>query len=69
MDKELMEENQQPLSYDEWKQTCAVSFQDNYNKAFERLHGSNPEKDFEVMLKSEYQEYLNDLNGNWLNKG
>lgn len=64
-----MEEIDQPLSYDEWKQTCGISFEDNYNKAFERLHGLNPEKEFEAMLKAEYTEYLNDFNGNWLNKG
>lgn len=62
-----MREVERPLSYEEWKQTRTINLDDNYIKAFERLHNVDPAKELEEMLKAEYEEYLNDHDGRWLN--
>ena len=62
-----MNEIKKPLSYEEWKQTRVINLDDNYIKAFQRLHDVDPAKELEEMLKAEYEEYLNDHEGRWLN--
>lgn len=63
-----MEEFQKPLSYEDWKQSFNTTFHDTQSDAFKRLHDIDIKQDYEDFLKAEYQEYLDDLNGNWLNK-
>lgn len=59
---------EKPLSYEEWKGSVAPSFDEERYKAMQRIHNIDARKDFDEMLKREYQEYLNNLNGNWLLK-
>lgn len=60
--------NEKPLSYEEWVGQKAQSFNDDYANSFNRLHNLDYKQQFDQMLKIEYQEYLNDFNGNWLLK-
>ena len=55
-----------PLSFDEWKGNLAPQFNDETMKAMDRLHKVDYKKEFDDMLKREYNEYLSNLNGNWL---
>lgn len=55
-----------PLSFDEWKGNRAPSYSDEMSKSMERLHKIDTKKEFDEMLKVEYNEYLSNLNGNWL---
>ena len=56
------------LTFEEWKGNLAPSWSDEQAKSLERLHKIDSKKEFEAMLKREYQEYLDNLNGNWLLK-
>ena len=55
-----------PLTFEEWKGNLAPRFGDEQLKSMERLHSIDYKKEFEDMLQSEYNEYLSNLNGNWL---
>ena len=57
-----------PLTFEEWKADLAPSFDDEKIKSMNRMHGIDYKKEFEQMLQREYQEYLDNLNGNWLLK-
>jgi hypothetical protein len=57
---------QKSLSFEEWKADLAPSSDDNMIKSMDRLHGIDYKKQWEEMLQREYQEYLSNLNGNWL---
>ena len=57
-----------PLSFEDWKGNKAQSFNDELLKSMDRLHSIDYKKEFENMLKVEYQNYLDDFNGNWLLK-
>jgi hypothetical protein len=59
---------EKPLTFEEWKGNRAVSFSDEKLQSINRLHSMDMKKDFEEMLKNEYQEYLDNLNGSWLNR-
>jgi hypothetical protein len=59
--------DKKPLSYDEWKQSRIINLDDSYIKSFERLHGVDPAKELEEMLRKEYEEYKMDFDGRWLN--
>ena len=54
------------LSFEEWKGNMAPSWSDEQQKSMERLHNVDTKKEFDEMLKREYQEYLSNLNGSWL---
>ena len=54
------------LTFEEWKGNLAPHWSDEQNKSLERLHNVDAKKEFEEMLKREYNEYLDNLNGNWL---
>ncbi len=56
-----------PLTYEAWKGDLAPSFDDKMITSMQRLHGIDYKKEFEEMLQREYQEYLSNFNGNWLN--
>lgn len=56
-----------PMTFEEWKGDLAPSFDDKMITSMQRLHGIDYKKEFEEMLKREYQEYLSNFNGNWLN--
>lgn len=66
--KDYNKEPIKPLSFEEWKGNQAPGWSDESMKSLERLHGIDAQKQFDDMLKSEYQEYLSNLNGNWLLK-
>lgn len=55
-----------PLTFEEWKGDLAPSFDDKMIASMQRLHGIDYKKEFDEMLKREYQEYLSNFNGNWL---
>jgi len=57
---------EKPLTFEEWKGDLAPSFDDNMIKSMQRLHNIDYKKEFDEMLKREYQEYLSNFNGNWL---
>ena len=57
---------EKPLSFEEWKGNKSPQFNDDLLKSMDRLHSIDYKKEYEEMLKREYQEYLNDFNGNWL---
>lgn len=55
-----------PLTFEEWKGNMAPQFSDESMKSLKRLHDIDYQKEFDAMLKREYQEYLDNLNGGWL---
>lgn len=57
-----------PLTFEEWKADLAPSFNDELVKSMNRMHNIDYKKEWEDMLKREYQEYLDNLNGSWLLK-
>lgn len=56
------------LSFEEWKGNLAPQYSDEVMKSMQRMHGIDYKKEFEEMLKNEYNEYLSNINGNWLLK-
>ena len=56
------------LTFEEWKGSMAPQWSDEQAKSMSRLHNIDTKKEFEDMLQREYQEYLDNLNGNWLLK-
>lgn len=56
------------LTFEQWKADLAPSFDEEMIKSMNRLHGVDYRKEFDETLKREYQEYLDNLNGNWLLK-
>ncbi|CAB5220991.1 hypothetical protein UFOVP240_65 [uncultured Caudovirales phage] len=59
---------EKPLAFEDWKGNKAASFNDELLKSMDRLHSIDYKKEFEEMLKVEYQNYVDDFNGNWLLK-
>lgn len=57
---------QKALSFEDWKGNMAPQFTDDMMKALKNLHNIDYQKEFDEMLKREYNEYLDNLNGNWL---
>ncbi len=57
-----------PMTFEEWKGEKAPSMPDELMKSMDRLHKIDVKKEFEEMLKIEYQNYVDDFNGNWLLK-
>lgn len=57
---------QKPLSFEDWKGSVAPTFSDEALKSMKRLHDIDYQKEFDEMLKREYNEYLSNLNGDWL---
>jgi hypothetical protein len=55
-----------PLTFEEWKGSLAPKWSDEQQKSLTRLHNIDSKKEFDDMLKREYQEYLSDFNGSWL---
>ena len=55
-----------PLSFEEWKGNMAPQYSDEIMKSLKNLHNIDYQKEFDEMLKREYNEYLDNLNGNWL---
>ena len=66
--KNYQMEPKKPLTFDEWKGQIAPQYSGDKLKAYDRLHAVDYQKEFDNMLKSEYNEYLSNLNGNWLLK-
>ena len=64
--KNYQQTPKKPLSFEEWKGNLAPSFNDETMKSMERMHGINYKEEFDKMLQAEYNEYLDNLNGNWL---
>lgn len=59
---------EKPKSFEEWKGDLAPMWSDEQMKSLERLHSIDAKKEFEEMLRREYQEYCDNLNGGWLFK-
>ena len=55
-----------PLSFEEWKGNRAPQFSEETLTALNRLHKVDYKKEFDEMLRNEYNEYLGNINGNWL---
>jgi hypothetical protein len=66
--KNYQMEPKKPLTFDEWKGQIAPQYSGDKLKAYDRLHAVDYQKEFDNMLKAEYNEYLSNLNGNWLLK-
>lgn len=64
--KDYQMEPVKPLSFEEWKGNKAPMWSDESMKSLDRLHKIDAKKEFDEMLQREYQEYLDNLNGNWL---
>lgn len=64
--KDYQQTPQKPLTFEEWKGNLAPQFSDEVMKSLKSLHDIDYEKEFDFMLKREYNEYLENLNGNWL---
>jgi len=60
---------EKPLSFEEWKGSIAPQFSEETIKSINRLHNIDYKKEFDDMLKREYNEYLSNINGNWLLNG
>ena len=56
------------LTFEEWKGQMAPQFSDTTMQALKRMHNINYQEEFDKMLKNEYNEYLSNINGNWLLK-
>lgn len=59
---------QKPMTFEEWKAEKAPQLRDELLASMTRLHSIDYKKQWEDLLKAEYQEYLSDFNGNWLFK-
>jgi len=64
--KNYHKEIEQKLSFEEWKSQLAPQMSDDKIKAVTRMHNIDYKEEWEKTLKNEYQEYLSNLNGNWL---
>ncbi len=58
----------QPMTFEEWKGNMAMPYSEESVKSLERLHKIEAQKEFDSMLQREYNEYLDNFNGNWLLK-
>lgn len=54
------------LSFDEWRADYAPQFNDEMVTSMNRMHNIDYKKQHEEMMQREYENYLEDLNGNWL---
>ena len=54
------------LSFNEWKATLAPSMPEDKISAMSRLHEIDYMQQWQLTLEREYEEYLSNLNGNWL---
>lgn len=66
--KDYQQKPIKPLTFEEWKGNVAPQFSDETIKSLDRLHSINYKEEFDKMLEREYNEYLDNLNGNWLLK-
>lgn len=66
--KDYQQKPEKPLSFEEWKGNLAPSWSEETMKALKNLHNIDYQKEFDEMLKSEYNEYISNLNGSWLLK-
>jgi len=69
-----MQKVQKPLTFEEWRESLAPSggvhgMSENMALAIQRLHNIDAKKEFDEMLRREYNEYLDNFNGNWLLRG
>ena len=60
---------EKPLTFEEWKGNRAPQFSEETIKSLERLHSIKYQDEFDKMLREEYNEYLSNINGNWLLNG
>lgn len=54
------------LSFNEWKANLAPSMPEDKISAMSRLHEIDYMQQWQLTLEREYEEYLSNLNGNWL---
>lgn len=67
--KNYQQKPEKPLTFEEWKGNRAPQFSEETMKSLERLHKINYQDEFDKMLREEYNEYLSNINGNWLLNG
>jgi hypothetical protein len=64
--KDYQMKPEKPLSFEEWKGNRAPQFSEETIQSLTRLHKVDYKKEFDEMLRNEYNEYLSNLNGSWL---
>ena len=64
--KDYQKTPEKAKTFEEWKGELAPQFNDELIKSMKRLHDIDYQKEFDEMLKREYNEYLSNLNGSWL---
>ena len=64
--KDYQKTPEKAKTFEEWKGELAPQFSDEMIKSMKRLHDIDYQKEFDEMLKREYNEYLSNLNGSWL---
>ena len=67
--KNYQQKPEKPLTFEEWKGDRAPMYSDEAMKSLERLHQFKYQEEFDKMLREEYNEYLSNINGNWLLNG
>lgn len=67
--KNYQQKPETPLTFEEWKGNRAMQFSEETVKSLNRLHNIDYQKEFDNMLREEYNEYLSNINGNWLLNG
>ena len=67
--KDYQKHHETALSFEEWKGNLAPSWSEEQTKSLSRLHNLDIKKEFDEMLRREYNEYLSNINGNWLLNG
>ncbi len=66
--KDYQKMPEKALTFEEWKGSVAPPVDDEFMKSVQRMHGVDYKKEFDEMLRKEYEEYLDNLNGSWLLK-
>lgn len=64
--KDYHKEIEQKLSFNEWKANLAPAMPEDKISALSRMHDIDYKKQWQLTLEREYEEYLSNLNGNWL---
>lgn len=64
--KNYQQKPEKPLTFEEWKGNRAPQFSDETIQSLNRLHKIDYKEEFDKMMREEYNEYLSNINGNWL---
>ena len=64
--KNYQQKPEKPLTFEEWKGNRAPQYSDETIQSLNRLHKIDYKEEFDKMMREEYNEYLSNINGNWL---